>query len=248
MAEEREAVSGRAGGRSAESRGTDSFFSKGLYGACRVVGWVLSKVFLRAELVGGENIPRKGRAIFASNHRSYADPPLLGFMIFRPLHFVAKSELFRIPVFGWLIRKVHAFPVRRSGIDREMLRQALAILHAERALLLFPEGTRSMNDDLLPPMPGVGFLADKSGAPVIPTYIHNSWRILPPGSAIVRPHKLYVCLGEPMRAPAHAEAEARSAVHAEFAAEVMSRISRLRTELLQRIDPSRSCNQKEGAR
>ena len=237
-----------ADGRGAEARGTDSLFSVGLYGACHVVGWVLSKVFLRAEILGRENIPRKGRVIFASNHRSYADPPLLGFMIRRPLHFVAKVELFRIPVFGWLIRKVHAFPVRRSGVDREMVRQAIAILEAERALLLFPEGTRSMSDELLAPMPGVGFLADKSGAPVIPTYIHNSWRILPPGSAIVRPHKLYVCLGKPMRSPAYAEGDARSAVHAEFTQQVMRRIEGLRSELLKRINLSGSRNQKGGAR
>ena len=239
---------GTAGSRGADARGTDSLFSIGLYGACRVVGWVLSKVFLRAEVLGRENIPPKGRVIFASNHRSWADPPLLGFMVRRPLHFVAKVELFRNPLFGRVLRNVHAFPVRRSGVDREMLRQAMAILEAERALLLFPEGTRSTSDELLAPMPGVGFLADKSGAPVIPTYIHNSWRILPPGSAIVRPHKLYVCLGKPMRAPARAEGDARSAVHAEFAADVMRRISALRSELLKRIDLSKSSDQKEGAR
>jgi len=231
MAEEREAVSGTAGGRRADAQFVDSLLSRSLYGACHVVGWVLSKVFLRAEVIGRENIPPKGRVIFASNHRSYADPPLLGFMIRRPLHSVAKSELFRNPLFGRVLRNVHAFPVNRSGIDREMLRWAMSILEAERALLLFPEGTRSMSDELLPPRPGIGFLAEKGGAPVIPTYIHNSWRILPLGSAIIRPHKLYVCLAKPMRVPSVSEGDVRRHVHAEFASNVMKSIECLRAEL-----------------
>jgi len=228
-------------------RYVEGLFSWLLYGACHVVGWLLSKVFLRAVVIGLENIPREGRVIFASNHRSYADPPLLGFLIFRPLHSVAKAELFRNPLFGWLLRNVHAFPVHRSGIDREMLRQATAILESERALLLFPEGTRSMSDELLPPRPGIGFLADKSGAPVIPTYIHNSWRILPPGSALMRPHKLYVCLGKPMRVPELSEGESRAQVHAEFASNVMKSIERLRAELLTSVGRSEAVDQKEDA-
>ena len=248
MAEEREAVSGPAGGRGADARFVDSAFSRGLYGACHGVGWVLSKVFLRAEVIGRENIPAKGRVIFASNHRSYADPPLLGFMIRRPLHFVAKAELFRNALFGRVLRNVHAFPVSRSGIDREMLRWAMAVLEAERALLLFPEGTRSMGDELLPPRPGIGCLAQKSGAPVIPTYIHNSWRILPPGSAIIRPHKLYVCLGKPMRVPELSEGDVRSQVHAEFSLQVMTSISNLRSDLLKSIGRGEPCDQEEGAR
>ena len=247
MAEENEVGSVRAGGRGAEARYVESLFSWLLHGACVVVGWLLSKVFLRAEVIGRENIPAKGRVIFASNHRSYADPPLLGFLIFRSLHYVAKAELFRNPLFGWVLRNVHAFPVRRSGIDREMLRRATAILEAERALLLFPEGTRSMSDELLPPRPGIGFLADKSGSPVIPTYIHNTWRILPPGSSLIRPHKLYVCLGRPMRVPELSEGDIRSQVHAEFASNVMKNIESLRAELLRRIGRSEAVDQKEDA-
>lgn len=234
-----------ARGRGVEGRYVDSAFSWLLQGACHVVGWVLSKALLRAEVIGRENIPAKGRVILASNHRSYVDPPLVGFLIFRPLYYVAKAELFRNPLFGWLLRNVRAFPVHRSGVDREMLRQSMAILEAERALLLFPEGTRSMNDELLPPRPGIGFLADKGSAPVIPTYIHNTWRILPPGSAIIRPHKLYVCLGKPMRVPDLSEGDVRSQVHAKFALEVMRSISALRSELLKSTGRSEPRDQQE---
>ncbi len=238
----------RAGGRGADTPFVENLLSKGLYGACHVVGWVLSKVFLRAEVIGRENIPPEGRVIFASNHRSYADPPLLGFLIRRPLHFVAKAELFRNPLFGRVLRNVHAFPVSRSGVDREVLRWAMAVLEAERALLLFPEGTRSMGDELLPPRPGIGFLADKSGAAVVPTYIHNSWRILRPGSSIIRPHKLRVCLGKPMGVPELSEGDVRSQVHAEFALQVMRSISGLRSDLLKSIGRSEPCDQQGDAR
>ncbi|MBN1591999.1 MAG: 1-acyl-sn-glycerol-3-phosphate acyltransferase [Candidatus Coatesbacteria bacterium] len=216
------------------NRSVEGLFSRYLYGTAQFIGWALSKLLLRAELIGRENVPEKGRAIFASNHRSYADPPLLGFMIPRPLFFVAKAELFRNRLFGWLIRSVHAFPVHRSGVDRDMLRSAMAILAEEKSLLLFPEGTRSKSDEFLPARPGIALLSEKSGAPVIPTYIHNSSRILPRGSLLIRPHKLYVCVGRPMQVPKPGRDETRTQVHAQFAEDVMSSIKSLRDDLLKR--------------
>ena len=197
--------------------------------------YVLSKVLFRAEVAGAENVPAEGRVIFASNHRSYADPPLVGSMVSRPVHFAAKAELFKSRIFGWLIRNLNAFPVRRSGADREMLRRALAVLEAEGALLMFPEGTRSKTNELLPPMSGVGLIAERSRAPVVPIYIHNSSRILPLGSSMIRPYKLYVCVGRPIAPPNRSEGKASSQLHAEFAERVMDGIECLRADLLKRI-------------
>ena len=90
-------------------------------------------------------------------------------------------------------------------------------------------------------------MADRSTSPVIPTYIHNSWRILPPASALMRPHKLYVCLGKPMRVPELSEGETRAQVHAEFAANVMKSIERLRAELLASIGIGEAVDQREDA-
>jgi len=222
---------GRLGPQTAES-----LFSRCLCRACHALCCVLSKGLFRAEVAGVENLPARGRVILASNHRSYADPPLLvGSMVFRPVHFAAKAELFRSRFFGWLIRNLNAFPVRRWGADREMLRRALAVLEADGALLMFPEGTRSKTNELLPPMSGIGLIAERSQAPVVPIYIHNSWRILPPGSSMIRPYKLYVCFGKPIPPPNCPEGKARSQLHAEFAERVMAEIKCLRADLLRRL-------------
>ncbi len=217
------------------SQPTESLFSRWLYRACYALLYLLSRILFRAEVAGAENVPAKGKVIFASNHRSYADAPLVGSMIFRPVHSAAKAELFQGRLFGWFIRNLNAFPVRRSAADREMLRRALAVLDADEALLLFPEGTRSKTNELLPPMSGVGLLAEKSQAPVVPVYIHNSWRILPLGSSIIRPYKLYVCVGKPIPPPNRSEGKECSQLYAEFAERVMDEIKCLRADLLRRI-------------
>lgn len=228
------------------SQPAGSLFSRCSYRACHTLFSVLSKVLFRAEVAGAENVPARGRVILASNHRSYADPPLIvGSTVFRPVHFAAKAELFRSRFFGWLIRNLNAFPVRRSGADREMLRRALAVLEADGALLMFPEGTRSKTNELLPPMSGVGLLAERSQAPVVPIYIHNSWRILPPGSSMIRPYKLYVCFGKPIPPPNRPEGKARSQLHAEFAERVMDDIRCLRADLLKRIGQNKERLQDE---
>ena len=214
---------------------TESTFSRCLYRVCHALCYVLSKVLFRAQVAGAENVPAEGGVIFASNHRSYADPPLLGSMLPRPVHFAAKAELFQGRFLGWLIRNLNAFPVRRSGDVREMLRRSLEILKAGGALLLFPEGTRGKTDELLPPMPGIGLLAERGHAPVVPIYIHNTWRILPLGSSIIRPYKLYVCIGKPIPPPTRSDGQERPELHAEFAERVMDEIKCLRSELLRRI-------------
>ena len=215
----------------------DGLFSRCLYWACRTIGRVLVKLLFRGEALGRESIPRRGRVIFASNHRSYLDPVLAGIVIPRPVHFAAKVELFSNCLFGWFIRQVHAFPVRRSGVDREMLRWATRLFDAEQALLMFPEGTRGKGDEFLAPKSGVGFLSVRSGAPIVPTYIHNSERILPPGASMIRPHKLYVCFGEPIDPPQPSETHVTSEVYSDLAIQVMESIKQLKGDLLRRIRP-----------
>jgi 1-acyl-sn-glycerol-3-phosphate acyltransferase len=149
-----------------------------------VISWA-SRVFFRlvygVRLYGKENIPRCGKVIFASNHRSDYDPPILGGFIPREIHFFAKEELFRNRVFGGLIRAVNAFPVRRGQFDREALTTCIDILKRDDALLFFPEGTRAPSDGFLKAKLGLGWLAVLAEAPIVPVYIH--------GSAVMKPWK-----------------------------------------------------------
>ena len=132
---------------------------------------------------GAEHVPASGPALIVSNHQSILDPPIIGGAARRQIYFLAKAELFRIPVFGWLIRALHARPVRREGSDPGALRTAALLLEEGKALLVFPEGTRSLNGRLGERKPGVGMLAVTSGAPVVPAYVSGTLEALPKGSA-----------------------------------------------------------------
>src|SRR5205823_6089098 len=135
------------------------------------------KIFWRLEIKGAENIPSEGAVLIASNHLSNADPPLIGSSIKRPIHYFAKEELFHIPILGWLIAQVNAFPVKRLEHDVRAFKKAYSLLKSGEALLLFPEGTRSKTGELGKAKPGVGMLACKTQAPVIPAAIANSNRL-----------------------------------------------------------------------
>jgi 1-acyl-sn-glycerol-3-phosphate acyltransferase len=125
-------------------------------------------------VTGLKNIPPTGKLIIASNHRSDFDPPVLGGVVTREMHFFAKDELFRGRLLGGLIRYLNAFPVRRGQFDREALQNCLDILKADGSLLFFPEGTRAPKDGFLKAKLGLGWVVSLSQASVLPVYIHGS--------------------------------------------------------------------------
>lgn len=147
---------------------------------------------------GADRLPDSGAAIVVSNHVNYLDPLAMGLTFRRPLHFMAKKELFDNPVVGWLLRKVHAFPVRRGQADRQAIRHALKILKEGEVLALFPEGTRSTTGDLQELQRGAAMLALRSGAPVIPMVILGAHEALAGGRKIPRRGPLTVRVGEPL--------------------------------------------------
>jgi 1-acyl-sn-glycerol-3-phosphate acyltransferase len=128
------------------------------------------------EVRGREHVPRSGGLIVASNHVSWLDPPLVGTAAVRELHFLAKEELFRPPVFGSVIRTFNAIPIRRGMADLSGMARAIDVLKRGRALVMFPEGTRARQGELLPARPGVGMLAVGSGADIVPCFITGSDR------------------------------------------------------------------------
>lgn len=124
---------------------------------------------LRLQVEGKDNIPLRGAVIIAANHKSYFDPPLAGVAFHnRRLSYMAKSELFRNPLFGWLIRKLGAFPVKRNSADMGAIRQSVRIIKGGEALLIFPEGGIVHGRRLSRFHPGMAFLAILTGTPVIP--------------------------------------------------------------------------------
>ena len=132
----------------------------------------------RMEIKGAENIPDSGAVIIASNHVSNLDPLLLGSVVPRRLHFMAKEELFKNPVLGWICRTLGAFPVRRGASDRNAIKKAFDILKEGKMLAIFPEGTRSKDGVLRHLAPGTMLIAAKSDATLVPVAIKGqaSWR------------------------------------------------------------------------
>jgi len=153
------------------------------------------------EIVGLENVPRQGPLIVASNHRSHADPPLIGIAMPRPLHYMAKKELFEVPLFGSIIPRTGAFPVTRGRPDRRALRYSLQLLDEGQAVVMFPEGTRSEDGQLREPELGVALIALRSRAPVLPLGLQGTEHILPKGAALPQSHPLKVRYGKPLTFP-----------------------------------------------
>ena len=118
--------------------------------------------------------PRTGGLIVASNHISFWDPLLVGAAVSREAHFLAKAELFEMPVVGAWIRSVNGIPIRRGEADLRGLHHALEALQGGSAVLLFPEGSRMRDGELHPARPGVGLLAVHADVPIVPCYISGS--------------------------------------------------------------------------
>lgn len=158
---------------------------KPFYQFAQRCSYLYFKIFHRFEVLGIDNVPKKGAFILASNHLSFFDPPALGCKLPRNLHYFARDTLFVGPL-GSLIRSLNSIPVDREKLDLRTLRTVLSILKNGDPLLVFPEGTRSKDGQLAKVQKGIGLLIAKSGVPVLPARIHGSHEILGPGKMLPR--------------------------------------------------------------
>jgi 1-acyl-sn-glycerol-3-phosphate acyltransferase len=197
-----------------------------LYRALKPIAVALMRVGFRLEVRGREHVPASGPVLLVANHVSVLDPPFVGGAAPRELYFLAKEELFAIPLLGRLIRAVNARPVKRDGSDSRALKMALRLLGEGRALLVFPEGTRGVEGRLRAGKPGAGMLAVMSGAPVVPVYVSGTGRALPPGRAIPRPTKVLVSFGPPLHFKARDD-EGRKERYREATQEMMRAIAQI---------------------
>lgn len=169
----------------------------------------------RFEIIGAENFPKEGGILLCANHIHALDPPVVGMTAPRTVHFMAKEELFKLPVLGPLLPQINAFPVKRGMSDREALRMALKILKGGDVVGLFPEGTRSTDGVLKKGLSGAGFFALRGNADVVPC-------------AIIGPYKMFrkvkVVYGEPLRMEPFRE---RKASADEVTTEIMASIQTL---------------------
>ncbi|NLL42228.1 MAG: 1-acyl-sn-glycerol-3-phosphate acyltransferase [Firmicutes bacterium] len=145
----------------------------------RILVAILRFLFLiwGLDVEGTENIPQEHGAIIAGNHRSWLDPVVIAVAIKRPIHFMAKAELFEYPILGWLVSRLHAFPVKRGQADRQAIRTSHERVTAGHLLGIFPEGTRNKTGDaMLPLQGGAVLIALRSGVPIVPVVVARGRR------------------------------------------------------------------------
>jgi 1-acyl-sn-glycerol-3-phosphate acyltransferase len=167
------------------------------YEATRLFAAVALPLIAKLRTEGVQNVPASGPAILAPNHLSWADIPLLSFPIKRVTHYMAKSELFRIPVLGRYIRILGAFPVRRGESDRDALRIAERLLGEGKLVVIFPEGHRSEEHALIEAHQGVALIAMRANVPVIPIAISGTERAFHDFNYAWRAPRVLVRYGEP---------------------------------------------------
>lgn len=142
-----------------------------MYSIAKFLVWISFKIAFNVKFEGRENIPKKTAVIIASNHRTNADPPLVGCGIKGKHSFMAKEELFKNKFFGWLITALGAFPVSRGKGDTAVLDKAVEMLESGRNLMIFPEGTRSKDGKVHRGHSGAAVIAARSGKPIVPVGI-----------------------------------------------------------------------------
>ena len=187
------------------------------YDVAKVVVTGIARTLFRFRVVGAEKVPKTGPLIVAANHISNFDPPLLGVALPRPVAYMAKKELFAMPVLKQLIPRLHAYPVDREAGGTAALRASLRLLKEGRAVGIFPEGGRNVtgtNEEKA----GAAFLAAASGAPVVPAAIVGTRKLRPFG-------RVTVVFGDPVHVKRNRQSDGGDLEKG--AAEIMQRIRAL---------------------
>tara|TARA_A100001388_G_scaffold201195_1_gene152307 strand:- start:875 stop:1495 length:621 start_codon:yes stop_codon:yes gene_type:complete len=159
------------------------------------------KFLFRGHLIGRENIPQKDSFIMVSNHGSLLDPPLLGHALGRNISFMAKAELFKIPVLGLIIKACGAYPVKRGIADKNTIQIACKKLSNNNCIGIFIDGTRQKNGQVNKPKQGAALLAFKNQKLLLPVAIVNSHRLIRFKFFIPCFSKIVIKVGKPVQPP-----------------------------------------------
>ncbi|HEX8280183.1 MAG TPA: lysophospholipid acyltransferase family protein [Chthoniobacterales bacterium] len=159
----------------------------------------LARGLFSFRIVHPERRVLSGPVIIAMNHQSYLDPPLAGIASGREVYFLARKTLLDVPVLKTLLPRMNVVPVDQEGTDRSALKALIRILKDGNATVVFPEGERTLDGNMHPALPGLGFVIAKTLAPVLPMRIFGAREALPRGSGRLRFRPITIVIGEPMQ-------------------------------------------------
>ncbi|MUL36745.1 lysophospholipid acyltransferase family protein [Gloeocapsopsis dulcis] len=157
------------------------------------------RIYFRGRVYGAENVPHKGPLVVVSNHASDFDPPILACCVRRPVAYMAKEELFRVPVFSKAIELYGAYPVKRGSADRSAIRAAVKYLEDGWAAGVFLQGTRTPDGRITEPKLGAALIAAKTNAPLLPVSLWGTQNIQ--SSAVPRSVPITVRIGQVIPPP-----------------------------------------------
>jgi len=205
------------------------------YQFCRGIYRLYFRLYHRGTIRNRDRLPSEGGVILAANHVSFIDPPLFGAACRREAFFMARDTLFRHPLANWILRSWNCVPIKREGGDIGAMRAALRMLGEGKAVLMFPEGTRSKDGQLQEARAGIGMIVARSRATIMPMRIFGADKAMPRGTSLPRPAKLTITFGEPFQYPFPANldelrGEALKAVYLDVGCGIMRRIAALTSD------------------
>lgn len=180
-------------------------------------------IMFKVEVIGRENIPKEGNGVICCNHYSNYDPFSVVLYIDRLPRYIAKKELFDIPIYKWMLEQVKAFPVdRKAAMDMKALKSGLKVLKEGELLGIFAEGTRVKEGEKGDVKGGVAMFAMKGNAPVIPCAISGSYKFR---------SKLRIEFGQPMTLEEYRTQKLTADTIEEIAGKIMGRVEEMKVKV-----------------
>jgi len=189
-----------------------------LYKAASILFYFYMHTIYDVEYIGRGNMPKDGAVIVCANHKSAADPLLLGGILERPLHFMAKQEIFKNKFFSWVLREIGAFPVNRDSVEMSSFKHALGVLKNGEVMGIFSQATRTEEIDENAGKAGVALFAARSGATVVPVGISGNYKWF---------SKMTINMGEPIDFKEYEGKKLRTPELEELTKEIMSKVKQL---------------------
>ncbi len=169
-----------------------------LWRLIRVPFWLFCKSWIRLHVVGREHIDNNRGGLFLVNHQSFLDPLFVAVFLGRPVSYLARDSLFRVPVIGWILRNTHVIPISREAARGGSIRVALERLESGFLVGIFPEGTRTSNGKVGDFRPGFLALARRTQQPIYPVGIVGADRVMSRNAKWIRPGRVDVVIGAPL--------------------------------------------------